>query len=106
MFEILGSIGFFLVFIFAILAVLIPVWLYLINVYTYQTRNEIRKTNNALERIADLLETKKTTEQLPMDTSGAIETQCNNCGKRFRHSANISGTTKNCPKCGQPITFN
>lgn len=104
-FEFLGSIGALLFFIFMVLAVLIPVWLYLINVYTYQTRNEVRKLNKNIERLADVIENKK--ESTPVaDLGGAIETQCKNCGKRFRHSANISGTTKECPKCGRPILFN
>ncbi len=54
----IGLIVFAAAAIFAVLSVLVRVWLYLINIYTRQTRTELRKLNEKNDYLVTHLEEK------------------------------------------------
>lgn len=107
--EAFGALGSIFIFIFSIVALLAPIWLYLINVYTRSTRDEIRKVNKNLERLIDLTEqqTSLTFKAKQPEIDGAdphlSEMACPQCGKYLKYHSKHSGKYKPCPKCGKSI---
>ena len=111
----LGSVGIIVLAIFAFFA---PLFLYLTQRNTYQTRQEIRKTNKLLaklieqgDQLADQLDDQNKNfqfitappEPTPEPSSNTVTMTCEHCGKTFKYGKNHSFTTKPCPGCQQPI---
>ncbi len=105
--DIFGGIGSILFFIFAAVAILAPIWLYLINVYTGASRDELRKTNKLLKQVVDLLEKQNIKPPEPVKeetaTSNTVTMTCKHCGKSFKYGISHSGKYKPCPGCHKSI---
>ena len=107
--EIFGGLGVVVAFLFAAIALLAPIWLYLINDYTGASLDELKKVNKNLERLADLIEqqTSLTFKAQESDNTtigqNLAEMTCPECGKYLKYHTKHSGKYKPCPKCNKSI---
>lgn len=102
--DILSGFGTILIVLFAVIAILAPIWLYLINVYTGASRDELKKIRKQLEIIVKRLDNPIQADRLPKNTKpGWAETVCPHCGKKTEYPNRYSGQNKPCPKCNQTI---
>ncbi len=101
-FALFTGLGGIISFIFAMLVILIPVSIYLTQRNTYQSRIELKRTNDLLEKI---LETISDQGHADKEITDVITMTCPNCKKVFKYGRNHSGKIKPCPGCGLKITL-
>jgi hypothetical protein len=99
--DIFSGIGGILALIFLIISILAPIWLYLINVYTGGSRDELKKIRKLLEKMAEQQARQPVIQQEPAKTAGSAT--CGVCGKTTPYPAKYAGQTKPCPGCKNPM---
>jgi len=109
MFEILGGLSTIAVLVFGLIALLTPIWLYLTQKYTYETRRELQRTNKLLEQLIQQQATQVVAVTAPeppaedVTPSNTIIMTCKHCKKVFKYGISHSGKEKPCPGCKKMI---
>ncbi len=109
-----GGIGSIIILVMTALAFLAPIFLYLIQRNTHQTRQELRKTNTLLENLGQIIKNqnemiiknvavKKMVADPPETNDNTVTMTCEHCGRSFKYSTNHSGKYKPCPGCQKKI---
>ena len=97
--EILAGISGVVWVIMAALVFLSPIFLYLTQRNTYQTRQELRKLNKSINQLIKLAEK----QQLPPATPKLLKMTCPMCNKDIKYRSSHSGKKKTCPSCNNAI---
>jgi hypothetical protein len=107
--------------VFAIISILAPIWLYLINVYTHETRDELKKTNKLLESLVQITESQSqsvnpSTLQPVVADSPFItklegdptrpevsKAKCGKCGYTITYQSKHAGRSTKCKECDNHV---
>jgi biopolymer transport protein ExbB/TolQ len=98
------GIGGIISIIMALLVLLAPIFLYLTQRNTYQTRQELRKLNATVKTLTDIAE-KHQQQQLAAEKQAAAQAAklvtmtCPHCHKEIKYRQQHSGKKKTCPHC-------
>lgn len=127
--AVFGGLGGLMWMVLATLAFLSPIFFYLTQRNTCQTRNELRRTNKLLEQMINIMgdtavpakenpslinnqssivlkkkEAKQGHPSTPeKSTSNTVTMTCEHCGKSFRYGDSHSGKYMPCPGCQKSI---